>query len=509
MKMMNAELILSDLYKDEFGSAPAVVSPLMASGSDRRYFRLSGVGGTVIGAYNADKRENEAFVSFTSTFLKSGLPVPEILGYDALNDVYLLRDLGDDTLFQLITIKRAAQSDKPVTESPLGCGRISFSEDILEIYRKVLAWLPVFQIDAGVTIDYNACYPRKAFDRQSMMWDLNYFKYYFLKLAGIPYDEQALEDDFSSLCDLLLKADRDYFLYRDFQSRNIMVVGGEPWFIDYQGGRKGALQYDLASLLYDAKADLPEEVRAELLGVYLKELGQYITVDRDKFIREYYGYVLIRILQALGAYGFRGYYEKKSHFLQSIPYALENLRFLRKEGLLAFGLDTLMAIIDRITGAPKLFNQIHEINSFISLNNNDISNSIKKKLNIIVSSFSFKSAIPDDPSGNGGGFVFDCRALPNPGRLEEYRQLTGKDNQVSAYLESMQEVKLFLEHIYVLIDQSVMNYKERGFTHLMVSFGCTGGQHRSVYCAEMLARHLQQQEGVIVEVRHHEQELRK
>jgi hypothetical protein len=388
----------------------------------------------------------------------------------------------------------------------------AFPQEIMEIYKKSIAWLPAFQIKASKVLDYSFCYPRAAFDRQSMMWDLNYFKYYFLKLAKIPFDEQALEDDFNSLCDLLLKADGGFFLYRDFQSRNIMVVNGEPWFIDYQGGRKGALQYDVASLLTDGKADIPMSVRTELLQHYLDKLEVVYPVDRDKFMQSFYGFTLIRILQALGAYGFRGYYENKTHFLLSIPFALRNLRYLRANDLIGFGLDTLMSVIDMMVGSPELYiKQPMETNAHKNNINNELTNDIvadicKKSLTVTIRSFSYKKAIPADPSGNGGGFVFDCRALPNPGRFDEFKQLNGKDQPVIDFLKMEPAVSEFLKNACSLVDQSVKTYIERGFEHLMVSFGCTGGQHRSVYCAEELAKYLKDKYPITIRLHHVEQE---
>ena len=357
----------------------------------------------------------------------------------------------------------------------------------MQIYKKAIGWLPLFQVKAGKALDYTVCYPRAAFDRQSMMWDLNYFKYYFLKLAKIPFDEQALENDFISLCNFLLKADADFFLYRDFQSRNIMVLNGEPWFIDYQGGRKGALQYDVASLLTDGKANIPHPVRTELLHHYLDKLEEVFPVDREKFLMGFNGFTLIRILQALGAYGFRGYYEKKPHFLLSIPFALRNLHYLRANNMIGFGLNSLMSVVDKMIENPEYYiKESIEINSHISNNNNELNDVIlpgffEKILKVTIHSFSYKRAIPTDENGNGGGFIFDCRALPNPGRFEEFRHLNGMDQPVIDFLKKEPTVSEFLGNACSLVDQSVKTYMGRNFDHLMVSFGCTGGQHRSVY----------------------------
>jgi aminoglycoside/choline kinase family phosphotransferase len=403
------------------------------------------------------------------------LPVPEIYAEDLSHDAYLEEDLGDTTLFEFLGRNRAGAAISP---------------EAMEAYRKVVAALPRFQVEAGRDLNYKVCYPRASFDRQSIAWDLNYFKYYFLRLAGVPFNEQALEDDFGRLAKLLLSANRDYFLYRDFQSRNVMLRDGRPYFLDYQGGRKGALQYDIASLLYDGKADLPPEMRQELLDYYLDCLGKFIPVDRAAFMEHYYGYVYVRILQALGAYGFRGFYERKAHFLQSVPYALKNLRWLAHNVKLPIVLPALMDALNSMAASEKLRGLA----------------SSAEPLTVRVFSFSFHRQAPSDESGNGGGFVFDARSLPNPGREEQFRQLTGKDAAVIEYLDHQASVQQFLATVEPLVDASVSSYQQRGFKSLMVSFGCTGGQHRSVYLAEQMAEHLRASNGVDVIVRHIELE---
>jgi hypothetical protein len=360
-------------------------------------------------------------------------------------------------------------------------------------YRKVVAMLPRFQVEAGRDLNYKVCYPRGSFDRQSIAWDLNYFKYYFLRLAGIPFNEQALERDFSRLTKFLLSTHRDYFLYRDFQSRNIMLRNGEPFFLDYQGGRKGALQYDIASLLYDAKADLPPELRQQLLDHYLDSLATFIDLNRREFMEYYYAYVYVRIMQALGAYGFRGFYERKEHFLQSVPYALRNLRWLLHNVELPIALPSLMESFKSMVASAKLQGLTRDAAK-------------PEMLTVRIFSFSFHKGLPQDDSGNGGGFVFDGRSLPNPGREERFKPLTGKDAPVIEYLEQQESVHRFLDNAKSLVDASVSTYQSRGFKHLMVSFGCTGGQHRSVYLAEQLAKHLREKNGLKVVVRHREQE---
>jgi aminoglycoside/choline kinase family phosphotransferase len=428
-----------------------------------------------IGTWNEDEKENDAFVSFSGHLRANGVNVPEIYDYVAKSRIYLQEDLGDVTLFSYLSEIRSQNG---------------FSSAISDAYRKVVRILPVIQVTVGKEIDYDFCYPRKAFDRQSMMWDLNYFKYYFLKLAKVSFDEQALEDDYTTFCDYLLRAESNFFMMRDFQSRNILLRNGEPWFIDYQGGRRGALQYDLASLLYDAKADIPQPIREELIEVYLDHLEKIYPVDRKEFKQYFYGYVLIRMMQAMGAYGFRGFYEKKAHFLKSIPYALQNLNVVMKK-------------IDIPIRLPELYQVLN------SLSDSKILKNIASKeteLTVSITSFSYKKGIPSDPSGNGGGFVFDCRALPNPGRQVEYQHLNGKDQEVIKYLEAYPEVEEFLNAVTKLVDQSVAGYLERKFSHLSVQFGCTGGQHRSVYAAEYLAEHLKAKFPVRIVLHHREQE---
>lgn len=462
-----------------------VITRLPGSGSQRVYYRIATEGRSLIGTVNGDRLENEAFLSFTQQLHKVGLPVPEVLAFDLDRGVYLQTDLGDTTLFHQLERLKA-----------MNAGTGMFPAELIQLYKKVLKRLVMLQSATVRNFDYSASYPRPVFDRQSMMWDLNYFKYYFLKLAKVPFSEQDLEDDFNRLCDFLLEASGGFFMYRDFQSRNIMLVEDAPWFIDYQGGRSGPLQYDVASLLLDGKADIPWAVRDELLQYYLDELAATLPQEARKFPDHYYGFVLIRILQALGAYGFRGYYEGKTHFLKSIPYALANLRHLRAVGLIGFGLPTLMSLIDRLVAEPSLQHP--------SEAESNAEQAEPAALRVRVTSFSFRKGLPSDPSGNGGGFIFDCRALPNPGRYEAYRSLTGRDAAVISFLENEPAVEEFLDHAIALADSSVRNYLERGFAHLSVSFGCTGGQHRSVYCAGRMAEHLARTFPVDVDLTHSE-----
>ena len=465
--------VLKRLFEQHYQVPADHVKPLQGQlgGSGRAIIRLSGGGRSAIGILYPIREENVAFLEFSRHFRRHGLPVPEIYAQDLSLGAYLEEDLGNTTLFDFLSMNRVGEA---------------ISSEAIEAYRKVVAALPRFQIEAGRDLNYKVCYPRASFDRQSIAWDLNYFKYYFLRLAGIPFNEQALEHDFARLTKFLLSASHDYFLYRDFQSRNVMLCDGQPFFLDYQGGRKGALHYDIASVLYDGKADLPPELRQELLDYYLDCLGSFIDIKRDSFMEHYYAYVYVRIMQALGAYGFRGFYERKAHFLQSVPYALKNLRWLAENVKLPIDLPALMEAFQGMSASEKLLGLA----------------SSADVLTVRIFSFSFHGEKPTDETGNGGGFVFDARSLPNPGREEQFRELTGKDAAVVDYLNHQETVHRFLASVLSLVESSVSTYQRRGFNSLMVSFGCTGGQHRSVYLAEQLAKHLRGSDRVEVVVRH-------
>ncbi len=477
--MLSAESTLIELYKLHSGNYPDKVVALPASGSDRSYFRILNNDSTVIGALNASVKENEAFFYFSQQFKQHGLPVPEVLIVSSDKKTYLQSDLGDETLFSILT-------------------KQGLSDEVVKYYSEAVKWLPSFQVKGIKELDISYCYPRKYFDRQSMMWDLNYFKYYFARLSGIVFDEQALEDDFETLVSFLMEADTGAFMFRDFQSRNIMIHNATTFFIDYQGGRSGPLQYDLASLLYDAKANLPPSFRNQLVDLYLHQLMSIINDNEhpksqltkdfkeSRFLKYLDGFILMRILQALGAYGFRGFYQKKEHFLQSIPYALGNLEYLFSQPSFNLHLPELVKILKA------------------AIENKNLSMPKPQNLAVRITSFSYKKGIPADTSGNGGGFVFDCRALPNPGRLIEYQNQSGLDKPVINYLKTYAEMSHFLENVYNLVDAAVKNYNERGFTNLMINFGCTGGRHRSVYSAERLAEHLNNKFGLNIEPEHTE-----
>jgi len=472
-KQIQQELI--DFYRKRFKDDGVTLEVLPPSGSYREYIRLTSAHFSAIGTWNEDVKENNAFIEFSTHFRKMGIKVPEIYDYNPRECFYLQEDLGNETLFSYLSFIRQTEG---------------FSEKIIRIYRKVICELPKIQVIAGKDLNYDLCYPRKAFDGQSMMWDLNYFKYYFLKLAKIPFNEQLLEDDYSAFTGYLLQAENNFFMFRDFQSRNIMLREGEPWFIDYQGGRQGALQYDLASLLYDSKADIPELVREGLIDDYLNELEKIHPVNRIEFRQYFFGYVLIRMMQSMGAYGFRGFYEKKEHFLKSIPFALNNLQIVLQK-------------IDLPVELPELIRVLN------SLPDSEILKTIapsRELLTVDITSFSYKKGYPADLSGNGGGFVFDCRSVHNPGKYDQYKSLNGKDNAVISFFEEDSDMEEFLKPIFLMVGRTVEKYNQRGFTHLSVSFGCTGGQHRSVYAAERTATFLKNKYPVKVVIQHREQD---
>jgi aminoglycoside/choline kinase family phosphotransferase len=446
---------------------------LTASGSNRRYFRLESKNQSIIGVEGTSPEENKAFIKMATHFHHQGLPVPQFLGQTDDGRFYIQEDMGDTLLFDYIAEGRKTGV---------------FCEPEKEMLRKTMRKLPYMQVWGAKDFDFSVCYPQPEFNERSILWDLNYFKYCFLKSTGLDFQENKLEDDFVNLSKILLRSQSNTFMYRDFQSRNVMIKNDEPYFIDFQGGRKGPLYYDVASFLWQAKAKYSDELREELLQTYLDALKELIPVDEADFREQLRHFILFRTLQVLGAYGFRGYFEKKPHFLQSIPFALDNLRIL---------------IRNEFPEYPYLFQilrQMTEMKQFREV-------SLRRPLVVKIYSFSFKKGIPNDDSGNGGGFVFDCRAVNNPGKYERYAHFTGLDEPVIQFLEEDGEILTFLDSAYNLVDASVKRYKERGFTNLMVSFGCTGGQHRSVYSARKMAEHINSTFGVEVQLIHREQNI--
>ncbi|NBC10085.1 MAG: phosphotransferase [Bacteroidetes bacterium] len=477
MESNQIEQRLAHLFQAWAGQPVEQVLPLAPSGSPRIYYRLKAGERTAIGTYNADQAENEAFLSFSRHFKAKGLPVPNIYAENLSAHIYLQEDLGDERLYD-----RLPEPGQP------------FPETLAGLYKRVVEELARLQIQGGQGLDYSKCTPREVFDEQAMLWDFYAFKYQFLKLSGIAFDEQALEEDAHRLIDFLNGAGTAHFLFRDFQSRNIMLRDSQPYFIDYQGGRRGALPYDLASLLYQAKANILEAVREELLYHYLDAAEQYTAIDRAAFVRHYYGFVLLRTLQVLSAYGLRGLHERKPHFLQSIPYALQNLDKLLQDNRTGLRLPELRRLVGRLLEDERFAASAKKAGA-------------QHPLVVRIHSFSYKiGGIPPDPTGNGGGFVFDCRFLHNPGRYAPYKKLTGRDEAVINFLKHHSQMDGFLGEAFRIVDEAVENYIERGFSSLMVSFGCTGGQHRSVYAADALAKHLQEKYGVQVALKHIEQE---
>ncbi len=467
---------ITGLFESWSGEKMLTLTPLPESGSYRRYYRIRGEKSTVLGAFNTDLKENDAFVYLADHLKKAGNKVPEIYAVEREKGIYLLEDLGDTTLLDFI------QQQKP---------GLAFGKKTLNVYRQIIESMPCLQSRSAKGLDFSRCYPRPEFEYQSMHWDLNYFKYCFLKPMRIAFDEQELEDDFVKLIRFLLEAGRESFMFRDFQSRNIMLHQNALYFIDFQGGRKGPLQYDLASLLFEAKTSIPFKHKLNLLEYYLEVFRkEFSSFNPKEFMKYYYGYVYIRLMQAMGAYGFRGYIERKPLFLQSVPLAAQTLEWLVQHGSIPVSLPALFNVFDSII-------QSKEIREF---------NIVYKSLTVSINSFSYKGIIPEDHSGNGGGFVFDCRALPNPGRYEEFKESTGTDDAVIKYLDEKEDVNEFLSHVTAIVDQAVSVYKQRGFTSLIVNFGCTGGQHRSVYAAEKLYAYLKNKYPVNIIIRHRELE---
>ena len=466
---------LSKLYTELHGRLPEVVTELPSSGSNRRYFRLSDADGkdSVIGVIGTSVPENEAFIYMSKHFGEKDIPVPKVLAVSDDRMSYIQTDLGDMLLFKEIEKGRLTRS---------------FSSAEKDLLAKTISRLPDIQFAGADDMDFSVCYPAVSFDERSIMWDLNYFKYCFLKATGLEFSEDKLEDDFQTMAKVLMRSNTDTFMYRDFQSRNVMIVDGEPWFIDFQGGRKGPFYYDVASFLWQAKANIPDGLRHELLEVYLDSVRKYHPIEREEFIANLRHFVLFRTLQVLGAYGFRGYFEKKPHFMQSVPFAIANLIALLHEPYAEY--PYLNELLLKLVNMKQFTDELD-----------------RKRLTVRVFSFAYKKGIPNDVTGNGGGYVFDCRAINNPGKYERYKPFTGLDSNVIRFLEDDGEVITFLDHCYALTDATIERYIERGFTNLMISYGCTGGQHRSVYCAQHTAEHIAKKYSVKVELIHREQNI--
>ena len=466
---------LKNLFESYSGRPAKDCVELTSSGSNRRYFRLTGGNLSIVGVIGTNKAENNAFVSISRHFIEKGIRVPRVLAVSEDGMRYIQEDLGDDMLYNMVAQGRDS-------------GVYSSYERALLV--KTIEQLPKIQFRGGEGMDWKVCFPEPAFNERMVMFDLNYFKYCFLKATGLDFDEVRLQEDFERLRDDLMGDMGETFMYRDFQARNVMVKDGEPYFIDFQGGRRGPVYYDVASFVWQARSRFPEDLRNELVEAYLRALKGYTEVDENEFHTRLRLLVLFRTIQVLGAYGFRGFFEKKPHFLASVPYALSNLRKLLKTPFSDY--PYLNEVLTKLTTLRQL---------------NDVAED--KRLKVSITSFAYKKGIPVDPTGNGGGYVFDCRSINNPGKYEHYRQFTGLDAEVIKFIQDDGEADKFLQHVYELVDPHVKRFIERKFTNLQVCFGCTGGQHRSVYCAEHLAEHLSAKYDIKVTVTHRELDIEK
>jgi aminoglycoside/choline kinase family phosphotransferase len=464
---------IGQLFEQLLATKADRIEKIPQSGSDRVYFRIYAGSKTYIATYNTHQKETATFIYFSKHFKAAGLSVPQILGVNENNTLYIQEDMGTASLLNELEAR-------------------GHNDEVYQLFQKSLSELARIQILGDKGLNYDYCLTAKEFGKQAIMSDLLYFKYYFLDTLQLPYDKQAMLDDFDALSTYLTRTENKYFMFRDFQSRNIIVKNEAVHFIDYQGGMKGALQYDVASLLWQAKAELSEEWKKNLLNYYMDQVDALLEkpIDRITFVSQYNGYVLIRLLQVLGAYGFRGLFERKAHFLSSIPLALNNLQFFiehERVGIITPEFDrVLRLVVDE-----------QMINRFKAPQANE-----KTPLVIEINSFSYKKGIPNDPTENGGGFMFDMRGILNPGRFDEYKKLTGQEKPVQDFLQQRTMMGKYLNSVWDLIDITVENYLSRDFDHLMINFGCTGGQHRSVYAAEQTARHLRNKYKVKVNLTH-------
>lgn len=459
------------LFTDYTGESVLNISELPASGSNRRYFRVEGEKTTLIAAVGKSIEENQAFWNINKHFASKGINVPAVFAHSQDFSVYLQEDLGDDTLFGRVSHGRDNGGN--------------YSPEEKQLIIRTIRELPKIQFLGAQDFDFSQCFPQPAFDAQTIQFDQNYFKYCFLKATGVEFNEVALERDFKSMSAILMQSMSDTFMYRDFQGRNVMIKDGKLWFVDFQGGRKGPIYYDVASFIWQAKAAYPEDFKQELIDNYLDALQTYLSISSDAFREALRHYVLFRTLQVLGAYGFRGYFEKKPHFLQSIPFAMANLRKLLQHPFNEY--PYLSGLLDELTHM-KQFDTV----------------SMEKPLEVDIYSFAFDKGIPADNHGNGGGYVFDCRAIDNPGKYEHYQRFSGLDHEVADYFSKVGDLPNYLGDIFDIVDSHVKNYMDRKFTHMMISFGCTDGKLRSVYCAERLAAHISNRFNISVHMVHRE-----
>ena len=452
---------IENLFNTFQGSPWDSIQKIPQSGGDRIYFRIQQGRQTWIATYNLNVKENQTFIYFAQHFHEKGMPVPKLLAVNQDQTVYLQEDVGTTSLLDVLELEGKTDA-------------------VFALFQKSLTALAKLQIQGAQGLDYNHCLTSKSFGKHSILTDLLYYKYYFLDTLQYPYDKQALIDELELLSEQLAQNQYDNFMFRDFQSRNIMVKEGEVFFIDFQGGMQGGLPYDLASLLWQAKAELSNEWKENLLVHYINELQKLLPkpLDVNEFKKQYQGFVLLRLLQVLGAYGFRGLFERKAHFLTSIPLGLKNLKNFLQVYSLAKDTPVFASILNWMVSEEV-------IQRFTPPTANETT-----PLVITINSFSYKKGIPSDDSENGGGFVFDMRGILNPGRVEEHKKQSGLDKPVQDFLEQRTKMNTYLNSVWDLIDITVEDYLKRGFSSLHINFGCTGGQHRSVYAAEQTARHL-------------------
>ena len=468
--------IVEKLFEEHFEKKVEFIEALAVSGSDRRYYRISGGGAVAIGTYNVNVAENNTFFYITELFRKHEINVPVIYKMSKDRRAYLQQDLGKTSLFDLVT-------------------KEGFTDKVRKLYHTALAQLAKAQWIAGREADYKQCFAARQFDEKAIMSDLLYFKYYFADLQNIPYDRSLLISEMELLSKDLGRVQPQTLMYRDFQSRNIMIYDGKVFFIDYQGCMQGPPQYDIASLLWQARAQLPAAWKEDLLNGYISTLNELHVPRMDEiyFRRGYVQFVLVRLLQVLGAYGFRGLLQHKAHFINSIGPALKNLELFLDDHPQTPAYPELRSLLEKMSSG-----EMQERYSISTSNE-------QSKLAVHVSSFSYKNGIPKASSQHGGGYVFDCRGILNPGRFDAYKHLTGNDELVRQFLERETRMPDFMNHVTALVTLNVEDYMARGFEHLDVAFGCTGGQHRSVYAANQLAEYLRLRYNLDVTATHHNQ----
>ena len=466
---------IKNLFATFSKAAITSIDKLPQAGSERHYFRLHTSEGNFIATYGANIKENETFIYFSLLFAAKQLSTAKIFCVNDEKSIYIQEDFGNISLLDKLE-------------------QHGYTDEVYSLYKQSLQQLAALQVKGHEGLDYKKCLTNSSFGKEAIMADLLYFKYYFLDALRKPYDKQKLIKDFEALSNYLSHTEYKYFMFRDFQSRNIMVDNNDKvHFIDYQGGMKGAPQYDTASLLWQAKANLSDDWKQRLLEDYMETFEKMIEqpIDKEVFRSQYNGYVLIRLLQVLGAYGFRGLFERKAHFLTSIPLALQNLKWFFTNQNIGIALPEFKKVLELCISDEV-------IEEFTPVQAKE-----ETPLVVAVNSFSFiKTGYPADETKNGGGFVFDMRGILNPGRFDDYKHLSGLDKPVKDFLEQQTKMPDFLNSVYSIIDISVEDYIKRDFEHLSINFGCTGGQHRSVYAAEAIARHLKNKFKVKIELNH-------